>query len=142
MTGCSPRHLAANRSYQDHSQEGNSRCRNVNRNNIIGCIFFIKFTSLFLLLLYYVIVFVILLLLDFIIVFSIVVVRNCDVLHCWLAVSFTAHDRYLIWYHIVRGTKCIVCVLVVCKGEGASGTNVRGSRVRRHQCRRHARRSC
>jgi len=30
MTGCSPRHLGANGSYQDHSEEGNNRCRNVN----------------------------------------------------------------------------------------------------------------
>jgi len=36
MTGCSPRHLVANGSYQDHSEEGNSRCRNVN-NKIKGC---------------------------------------------------------------------------------------------------------
>jgi len=30
MTGCSQRHLAANGSYQDHSEEGNSCWRNVN----------------------------------------------------------------------------------------------------------------
>jgi len=44
MTGCSPRHLVANGSYQDHSEEGNSRCRNVN-NKIKGC-YQMKFFSL------------------------------------------------------------------------------------------------
>jgi len=37
MTGCSPQHLAANRSYQDHSKEGNSCFRNANRRKIKGC---------------------------------------------------------------------------------------------------------
>ena len=44
MTGCSPQHLAANGSYEDHSEEGNSRSRNVNRKNK-GCTFR-KFTTL------------------------------------------------------------------------------------------------
>jgi len=30
MTGCSLRHLAMNGSYQEHSEEGNSSCQNVN----------------------------------------------------------------------------------------------------------------